>query len=55
MPHLAARGSSHGFSGFAAGTRVIFLSYSSDDPSKLVFVHQRQDSFLITRDTSGIF
>ena len=37
------------------GTWGIFSSYSGDDPSKLIFVQQRQDSCLVTRDTSGIF
>ena len=36
------------------GTWGIFSSYSGDDPSKLVSVQQRQDSFLVTRDTSRI-
>ena len=50
-PHLAARVTSHGFSQVAAGTWDIFSSYGGDDPSKLVFVQRRQDSFLVTRDT----
>ena len=53
-PQLPARGTSHGFSRVAAGTWVIFSSYGGDDPSKLVFVQQCQDSCLVTRDTSGI-
>ena len=32
----------------------IFLRYGQDDPSKLLFVQQNQDSSLVTRDTSGI-
>ena len=48
------KGKSHGFSGVAAGTWVIFSSYGGDDTSKLVFVHRYQDSCLLTRDTSGI-
>ena len=53
-PHLETRGKSHRFSQVVAGTSTIFSSYSMDDPSKLVFVQQRQDSCLVTRDTSGI-
>ena len=37
-PHLAARGKSHGFSRFAAGTWGIFSSYGGDGHSKLEFV-----------------
>ena len=37
-PHLAARGKSHGFSRFAAGTWGIFSSYGADVHSKLEFV-----------------
>ena len=36
-PHLAARGTSHGFSRVAAGTWGIFSSYSGDVHSKLSF------------------
>ena len=32
----------------------IFSNYGGDDPSKLVFVKQCQDTCLVTRDTSGI-
>ena len=53
-PQLSARGKSHDFSRVAAGTWGIFSSYGGDNPSKLVFVQQRQDSCLVTRDTSGI-
>ena len=53
-PHLAARGKSHGFSRVAAGTWCPFLSYGGDDHSKLLFVLLRQNSFLVTRETSGI-
>ena len=53
-PHFVEKGKSHGFSGVAAGTWVIFSSYGGDDTSKLVFVHRYQDSCLLTRDTSGI-
>ena len=52
--HLPARGKSHGFSRFAAGTWGIFSSYGVDDPSKLVFVQRCQDSCLLWWDTSGI-
>ena len=37
-PHLAAGGKSHGFSRVAAGTWVIFSSYTGDVHSKLEFV-----------------
>ena len=53
-PHLSARGKSHGFSRVAVGTCSIFLSYSEDDPSKLMFVQRHQESTLVMRDTSGI-
>ena len=53
-PHLSARVMSHGFSRVASETWSIFSSYGGDDPSKLVFVQRRQDSCLVTRDTSGI-
>ena len=53
-PHLAVRGKSHGFSRVAAGTWGIFSSSGGDDPAKLAFVQQSQDSGLVTRDTSGI-
>ena len=49
-----AMGKSHGFSRVAAGTWGIFPSLGGDDNSKLVFVQQRQDSCLVTMDTSGI-
>ena len=49
------KGESHGFSCNAVGTWGIFLSYSEDDTSKLVFVRRRQDSCLVTRDISGYF
>ena len=51
--HLAARGQSHDFSQVAAGTWGTFSSYSGDGHSKLMFDHQRQDSCLVIRDTSG--
>ena len=53
-PHLLVRGKSHGFSRVGAGTCCIFLSYGVDNTSKLVFVQRCLDSFLVTRDTSGI-
>ena len=53
-PHLVAKGKSHGFSRVSAGTWCIFSNYGGDDLSKLVFVQQRQDSCLVTRDTSEI-
>ena len=51
-PYLAARGKSHGFSRVAEGSWCTFSSYGGDGHSKLVFVQQRQDSCLVTRDTS---
>ena len=53
-PHLVAREKSHGLSQVVAGTWGIFSSYGGDGPSKLAFVQRRQDSCLLTRDTSGI-
>ena len=53
-PNPVARGISHGFSRVLAGTWGIFLSYSGDDSSKLVFAQKHQDSCLVMRDTSGI-
>ena len=53
-PHLTARGKSHDFSRVAAGNWVIFSSYGGDGPLQLRIVKERQDSFLVTRDTSGI-
>ena len=47
-------GKSHVFSGFAAGTRVIFSSYGGDGHSKLVFVQRPQDSCLVMMDTLGM-
>ena len=46
-------GKSHCSPRVAAGTWGIFSSYGRDDTSKLVFVQQREDSCLVTRDTSG--
>ena len=53
-PHLPTRGMSHGISRVAAGTRVIFTSYSGDGHSKLHFVQRSQDSCLVMRETSAI-
>ena len=53
-PHLAAKGNSHGISRVSVGTWHIFSSYCGDDPSKLLFVQQHQDTCLVTRDISGI-
>ena len=36
------------------GTWAIFSIYGRDDPSRLMFVQRRQDSSLVTRETSGI-
>ena len=35
------------------GTLAYILEYGRDDPSKLVSVQRRQDSCLVTRDTSA--
>ena len=53
-PHLPARGMCHGISRVAAGMWGIFSNYSGDGHSKLHFVQQSQDSYLVTTDTSGI-
>ena len=53
-PHLTARGKSHIFSRVAKGTWGTFTSYGGDCHSKLLCVQQRQDSCLVTRETSGI-
>ena len=53
-PHLAGRGKSLAFPRVAAGTWGIFLSYRGDKSSKLVLVQGRQDSCLVTSNTSGI-
>ena len=39
-PHLAGRGTSHGFSRVAAGTWGIFSSYDGDAHSKREFVSE---------------
>ena len=49
-----AEGKSHAYSRVAVGTWGIFSSYGGDGNSKLVFVQRRQDSCLVTMDTSGI-
>ena len=54
-PRLVARRKSHWFSRIAAGTWGIFSSYGRNGHSKLELVHQRQDSCLVTTDTSGIY
>ena len=53
-PHPVARGKSRMFSLVVVGTRGTFSSYSGDGHSKLVFVQRRQDSCLITRESSAI-
>ena len=53
-PHLAARGKSHGFFRFAAGTWDTFSSYGGNGHSNLEFLQQRQDSSLVTADNLGI-
>ena len=52
--HLSARGKSHGFSIVAAGTWGIFWSYGGDGYLKLEIVQRRQDSCLVTTESSGI-
>ena len=52
--NLDARGKSHEFSRVAAGTWGIFLSCSGDGHLKLGFDQRRQDSCLVTMDTSRI-
>ena len=54
-PHFLEREMSHGISRVVAGTWGIFSSYSRDGHSKLHFVKQSQDSFLVTTNTSGIY
>ena len=51
--HLSARGKSHDFSRFAAGTWVIISSSAGKVPSKLVYPQRCPNSFLVVRDTSG--
>ena len=52
-PHLTARGKSQCFSRIEAENWGIFLNYSREGLSKLVFVQQCHDSCLVARDTSG--
>ena len=53
-PHPAVRGKSRWFSRVVVGTWSTFSSYGGDGYSKLVSVQRRQDSCLITRETSAI-
>ena len=53
-PHLLARGKSHISSRVVVETWGTFSSYSGDGYSKFVFVQQRPDSYLVTRENSGI-
>ena len=53
-PHLLARGKSHIFSRVAVETWGTISSYSGDGYSKFVFVQQRPDSYVVTRENSGI-
>ena len=53
-PCLSPRGKSYGFPLVAAGTWRIFLSYSGDGHSKLVFVQRHQNNCLFTMYKSGI-
>ena len=53
-PHFPTRGMSHMISRVAAGTWVVFASYSLDGHSKLQFVQRSQDSCQVMTDTSGI-
>ena len=52
--HLTTSSKSHRFSPVAVGIWGIFSSYSGDGHSKLGFVQRLQDSYLVTKDTSGI-
>ena len=52
-PHLAARGKSHEFSGVAAGTWCIFLSFGGNGHLKLRLVQRSQDSCLVMTVTFG--
>ena len=52
-PHLMSRGKSHCFSRVPGAIWGIFLNYSREGLSKLVFVQQCHDSCLVARDTSG--
>ena len=54
MPYLSARRKSNDFSRVMMGTWGIFSSYGGDGHPKLVSVQRRQDSCLVTKDTSGI-
>ena len=52
-PHFVARGKSHEFSLFVAGTSCIFSSYGGDGHLKLGFVQRSQDACVVMMDTSG--
>ena len=49
---MSQRGGSLCFSLAVAGTWGIFSNYNGDGPSKLVFLHRRQDFFLVAKYTS---
>ena len=53
-PLLLARAKSHIFSRVAVETWGTISSYSGDGYSKFVFVQQRPDSYVVTRENSGI-
>ena len=53
-PHLLASGESHISSRVAVETWGTFSGYSGDGYSKFVFVQQRPDSYVVTRENSGI-
>ena len=53
-PHLPPRGMSPVVSRVAAGTWIIFLSYSGDGHAKLHFLQGSQDSCLVRMDMSVI-
>ena len=53
-PHLMASWKSHDFFSSCARNLGYILELPRDDPSKPLFVQRRQDSCLLTRDTSGI-
>ena len=53
-PHHSVRGKSDVFFRVASGSWGIFSSYGGGRHLKSLFVQRRQDSYLVTMDTSGI-
>ena len=53
-PQLAAMRKSHIFSRVAVEPWGTFSNYGGDGHSKLVFVQRHQDSYVVTRENSGI-